>query len=339
MSRKPIQVLRGLSVLPGAAVSVLAVNRALHSALGLYLEQAHTILVLVDRQCRPTAVNPAFERLRQWSPAARSLKDLVLPAYWELFAQAIASAQDSRDAVLEQVDFGVADRAIQCDCIFVAAGGGSTLIVAEPTQPDIDLVSANVQLADELDSARAALELKTAELRAVVVQADELAHTDSLTLLPNRRSIIADLQRQVTYAERYETPLAISMLDLDGFKGVNDGLGHAVGDKVLVTVARGLRDRIRHPDEIGRYGGDEFLVVLPNSTALAASQQASRLCHYVRTTPLAVDDGATTRLTLSVGITHLKHGDDDWHSLLERADRALYEAKHQGGDRWLILES
>ena len=115
--------------------------------------------------------------------------------------------------------------------------------------------------------------------------------------------------------------------------------GHAAGDKVLVTLARGLRDRIRQPDEIGRYGGDEFLVVLPNSTAVAASQQASRLCQYVRSTPLSLADGPATGLTLSVGITQLKHGDDDWHTLLERADRALYEAKHQGGDRWLILES
>jgi len=173
----------------------------------------------------------------------------------------------------------------------------------------------------------------------VLVQAEELAHTDSLTLLPNRRAIIADLQRQVTYAERYETPLAISMLDLDGFKEVNDQLGHSAGDKVLAAVARGLRERMRHPDVIGRYGGDEFLVILPNSTAVAASEQALRLCEYVRTTPLAPLSAPATRLTLSVGITHFKPGDDDWHKLLERADRALYEAKRQGGDTWLILES
>jgi diguanylate cyclase (GGDEF)-like protein len=331
--------MRGMSWLTESPSSSALVKRALSEGFGALLESAHTLAVLIDEQGQPVAANPAFGRLRQVLPSARYLAELVLPAHRLLLEQAIASAHSSRQVILEQIGFDVPNRVIHCSCAIVAAGRGATLILAEPTLPESDLVAANAQLADELGAARAALELKTAELHAVLAQADELAHTDSLTLLPNRRSIIADLQRQVTYAERYETPLAVSMLDLDGFKAINDQLGHSVGDRVLGFVARGLRDRIRQPDQIGRYGGDEFLVILPNSTSVAASEQASRLCQYVRSTSLSLVDGMAMRLTLSAGITHLKPGDDDWRTLLERADRALYEAKRQGGDRWLILES
>jgi diguanylate cyclase (GGDEF)-like protein len=324
---------------PGSTTSPVLVNRALRQALGHYLESADTITVLIDAKGRPEAANPAFERLGPRRLSLDSLFEMVLPAHRQALEEAIAAAHSSHEAVLEQFDLAVEGRTIPCDCIVVEAGRQSTLILAEPLRRDLELPPTDSDLAQELGATRAALELKSAELRAVMVQAEELAHTDSLTLLPNRRSIIADLQRQVLYAERYETPLAVSMLDLDGFKAVNDQLGHAAGDQVLVAVASGLRDRIRQPDEIGRYGGDEFLVVLPNVAASAASQQAERLCQYVRSADLPGVDAPATRVTLSAGITQFKRGDDDWHTLIERADRALYEAKHQGGDRWLILES
>jgi diguanylate cyclase (GGDEF)-like protein len=315
------------------------VNRAVRRGLDHLLAHGHVIVVLVDEQGRPAAANPAFERLRQRSPSAGSLTELVLPGHHKRLADMIALAHGSRSAIREQVNFGVPGAIVRCDCVALPVGRGATLIVAEPALQDSELIDTNARLEDDLAAVRAALDLKAAELQAVVAQADELAHTDSLTLLPNRRSIIADLQHQVTYAERYNTPLAITMLDLDGFKAVNDQLGHSVGDQVLGSVARGLRDRIRQPDVIGRYGGDEFLVILPNSTGAAASEQASRLCQFVRSTPLPPIEGFVTRLTLSAGITHFSPGDDDWRALIDRADRALYEAKRQGGDRWLILES
>jgi diguanylate cyclase (GGDEF)-like protein len=302
------------------------------------MEQAHTLVVLIDDHGRPTAANPAFERLHQWLPSAQRIDELVLPADRPRLGHLIAAAHNSRSAARQQIEFGLPDNVIRCNCLAVAAGRAATLILAEPALPYPDLLAVNADLADQLGHARSALDRKTAELQAVLAQADELAHTDSLTLLPNRRSIIADLQRHVTYAERYETPLAVSMLDLDGFKNVNDEFGHAAGDKVLISAAHGLRDRIRQPDQIGRYGGDEFLVILPNSIAMAASEQASRLCQYVRSTSFSLVEGPAARLALSVGIAQFSSG-QDWRALLDRADRALYEAKRQGGDRWLILES
>jgi diguanylate cyclase (GGDEF)-like protein len=130
----------------------------------------------------------------------------------------------------------------------------------------------------ELRSAKRILNIKETELKAVIAQADEVSHTDSLTYLPNRKQIIGDLQREVIFSDHYGTPLTISMLDVDYFKRINDTYGHAVGDEVLRRLASEMRDHIRYPDTIGRYGGDEFLIVLPHSTLKAAAQQAERLC-------------------------------------------------------------
>jgi GGDEF domain-containing protein len=119
------------------------------------------------------------------------------------------------------------------------------------------------QIAAELQETRRALAVREAELKAVIAQADEVAHTNALTFLPNRRQIIGDLQREVIFSEHYVTPLSISMLDLDNFKEINDTYGHIIGDEVLKDLTTILRQSIRYPGTIGRYGGDEFLLVFP----------------------------------------------------------------------------
>jgi diguanylate cyclase (GGDEF)-like protein len=180
--------------------------------------------------------------------------------------------------------------------------------------------------------------VKEKELQAVLAQADEVSHTDALTFLPNRKSMQAELQRQVTYAERYGTPLSISMIDVDNFKHINDTFGHAAGDQVLRFIASEMRDRIRQPDLIGRYGGDEFLVILPNTTAGAAGEQAGRLCQQVAATPVIVGKDLIG-VHLSIGITQYQPNTDDWKSLLERADQAMYQAKRNGRGQWAIIKA
>jgi diguanylate cyclase (GGDEF)-like protein len=175
---------------------------------------------------------------------------------------------------------------------------------------------------------------KQIEMEAVLAQAEEVAHVDPLTFLPNRRTIIKDLQSEVMRAERYHSLFSISVVDIDNFKSINDSYGHPVGDEVLRHVALQLRDSIRHPDVVGRYGGEEFIILLPNSDKDAAAEQATRLGREIRSKVMRSKDH-DIHVTISIGIAQFRIGEDSWHSLLKRADNAMFEAKNQGRDRWV----
>lgn len=189
----------------------------------------------------------------------------------------------------------------------------------------------------EYQKTKRALEIREIEVRAILAQAHELANTDVLTFLPNRRKIISSLQEEVIRSNRYGTPLSVSILDLDHFKRVNDTHGHTAGDEVLRSVAARLREHIRHPDMIGRYGGEEFLIVLPNSELQAAAEQASRLCQHIRNMRIDANQHVLS-VTISIGIAQFRIKQETWEGFLHRADEALYQAKELGRDRWVVAE-
>ncbi|MCC6567644.1 MAG: GGDEF domain-containing protein [Anaerolineales bacterium] len=193
-------------------------------------------------------------------------------------------------------------------------------------------------LEDEVRRIRRTLEIKEIELKAVLAQSHEISNTDALTFLPNRRKIIVDLQEEVIRAARYNTPLSISMVDIDHFKQVNDTYGHAAGDEALRTIAARLREQIRHPDTIGRYGGEEFLIVLPNSELNAAQEQASRLCNHIRNLQVEAAKQKLISMTVSIGVAQYKNGQEDWEQFLHRADIAMYAAKNGGRNGWKATE-
>ncbi len=295
-----------------------------------------TCVALLDSAGRILIANPAFEALQRTAPGSRSIFDLVLPAGKDQLHSLLKGLNPRQPSAELQLDFRSEAEPLRCNCRLNQLPGGILLYV-ELASAGAEAGNDDHQLRAELEDARTALANKTVELQAVIAQADELAHTDALTFLPNRRLIVTQIQREVTRAERYSWPLTVSMLDLDTFKLVNDKYGHAAGDSVLRTVSRELRAHIRQPDEIGRYGGDEFLVILPNSGASAATEQAARLCEQVRSMRLTIHD-EPVRLTLSVGIAQLRRRAEDWQGLLDRADHALYEAKAAGGNCWKISE-
>ncbi len=189
----------------------------------------------------------------------------------------------------------------------------------------------------ELKKAKRALEIKEIELKAVLAQAHEIKNTDVLTYLPNRRKIIVDLQEEVIRSARYGMPLSISLVDIDHFKQINDTYGHLIGDDVLRNLAARLSGQIRSPDTLGRYGGEEFLIVLPNSESKAAVEQASRLCQYIRAMQVESNDHSLS-ITISIGIAQYRHGLENWEQFLHRADMALYKAKDNGRDQWAVAE-
>ena len=159
------------------------------------------------------------------------------------------------------------------------------------------------------------------------------ANNDSLTGLPNKRATDDTLKRMVAQANRSLTPLAAAMLDLDHFKQINDRFGHAKGDEVLAAVGAALRSCLRASDFAGRFGGEELLVLLPETTA----QEALALTERIRDMVASIRvQGVERAITVSIGVADLVQHGGDASGLLRQADRALYAAKARGRNRVVI---
>ncbi|KIC46140.1 diguanylate cyclase [Tateyamaria sp. ANG-S1] len=181
----------------------------------------------------------------------------------------------------------------------------------------------------------------TDALRDTVKSGIEAAVIDPLTGLHNRRYAMPHLSRIAERAARTGKPYAVMVADMDHFKRINDTMGHAAGDAVLIETARRLRENLRAVDLIARIGGEEFLIVLPGAGLSNARKAAKRLCNIIEATPFDVPDQATqVNATMSIGMTvvdpargaktSVPHTPE---TLLDRADRALYGAKAEGRNR------
>jgi diguanylate cyclase (GGDEF)-like protein len=176
-------------------------------------------------------------------------------------------------------------------------------------------------------AAHAVVALENARLHGMV---ERQALVDGLTGLANRRAAADALHGEAARAERLQTPLSVVLADLDGFKDVNDAYGHAVGDEVLRAFADVLRETLRESDVAGRWGGEEFLLLLPGADLGGAIQLAERvrLGLAARRIPSAPD----LRVTASFGVAEYS-GEYNSEQLVATADSALYEAKRAGKDR------
>jgi len=132
-------------------------------------------------------------------------------------------------------------------------------------------------------------------------------------------------------AERFQHALSVLMVDIDSFKAVNDNWGHSVGDRVICAVAEACRVRVREGvDTVARLGGEEFVVILPETTATNARLVAESLRQAVQNQQVANDDGERVPFTVSIGVAALGTGGDSFEQLLNHADKALYKAKQTG---------
>jgi two-component system cell cycle response regulator len=171
-------------------------------------------------------------------------------------------------------------------------------------------------------------------LRASVAQTIEMAVTDGLTGLHNRRYLDSHLQTLFDRAVARRRPLSVMITDLDRFKAVNDTYGHDGGDDVLREFASRLRRNVRGIDLACRYGGEEFVVVMPDTEGIVAEKVAERIRAEIARLPFPIGkDGKTIEVTVSVGVSSVLKGPDSVQALMKRADLALYEAKSGGRNR------
>lgn len=211
------------------------------------------------------------------------------------------------------------------------------------------LESAFNRMLDRLDAERkehmAALEATNKSLETQVVQRTEelaaanqyleqLVRTDPLTGVANRRHFTEQAQQEIERARRNAQPLSLLMIDLDHFKYINDDHGHAMGDEVLRNFSATVRNPLRTTDLVARIGGEEFVVLLPNTALPGAQEVAQRILDAVRCQVLSCENGLL-HYTTSIGVANLHEGEASYETLLSRADKALYRAKSTGRNQAL----
>ena len=167
------------------------------------------------------------------------------------------------------------------------------------------------------------------EMRRVLLRESHMAREDALTQMPNRREFHDRGQQAFAQAQRQGAPFTAVFIDLDRFKEVNDSMGHGIGDTLLVTVARVIREQVRASDISGRLGGDEFALLLPNMNAQAASSYVEGL----RKRLLAAMKEKGWPVTFSIGVASYKVAPQDYDLLIKQADALMYEVKRGGRDR------
>ncbi len=163
------------------------------------------------------------------------------------------------------------------------------------------------------------------------------AITDELTGVYNRRGLFELGRREVERSRRYHHNLSAILFDIDHFKQVNDHYGHAVGDQVLAALGKICYSSVREVDIVGRYGGEEFVVLLPEVDLIVAKQVAERLRSVIGQIIVALDEQEELRLTVSLGVASLAENDSDLDALLNRADDAMYAAKNAGRNRVIVM--
>lgn len=220
--------------------------------------------------------------------------------------------------------------------------GIATITPAERSQIANKHVSINVQTATDYDLVKKIVFLFSvvlitslfwgAKLKKANKKLEVQSITDHLTGLSNRADLNHRLIKEIERSKRYKRAFSVIIMDLDHFKKVNDNFGHLMGDKILVAFARIAKANTRTLDTVGRWGGEEFLILCPETGMDHATILANRICNAVRTHPF---ESSRTH-TISAGVATLRT-DDTIDTLLHRADDALYQAKNSGRDRACVL--
>jgi two-component system cell cycle response regulator len=334
-----------------ARVKSLVRLKMLSDELRLRAETARTIGVdgTSAREDEPASILLVDGRANSQERIARALRPVAdVSAMSDPQAAIFEAAEGSYDLIIVNSNFDDYDPLRLCSQIrslersrfipvlLVVDAGGEAMVVRalelgvndyilRPIDPNELLVRCLTQIRRKRYNDR---------LRESVNQTIELAVTDALTGLNNRRYLDKHLKLLFDRAAARGRPLSVCITDIDRFKSVNDTYGHDAGDEVLKEFAARVRSTVRGADLACRYGGEEFVVIMPDTSPETAAAVAERLRHVVESEPFVLrQSGAALTVTASLGISSSIYGATSAEELVKQADRALYEAKHGGRNR------
>jgi diguanylate cyclase (GGDEF)-like protein/PAS domain S-box-containing protein len=309
----------------------------------LAFENAHIGMTLVDLEGRFLKLNPQICEMFGYSRdelEGKYVNEVTHPDYHNVtptFIQQAASGLKDH-AEFEKLYIHKNGSLVwgQVSSSLVRDGAGIPLYFISHVQD----ITARKQAESELLKLRESLETANRDLQTALIREQELSHTDVLTGINNRRYLLELAEQKFAVASRYEQPLAVMMFDIDHFKNINDTFGHAIGDQMLKSVTQIACAELRSADVIGRYGGEEFIVLLPVTTAQQAGLVAERIRADVAALRVPTEKGDAA-VTLSIGIIEMDHAAqaESVDEMFQRVDRAMYTAKQAGRNRVEIFIS
>lgn len=276
----------------------------------------------LTRRCRPDVI----------------ILDSIIP-YGHIRQEAVMSMRHLLRFQNEQAFIILAREEDQAAAVYALQEGASDYLLMDQVQHDpvylyraIKNAVQRKQLEREFARTVELLRQRNGELEMLNQQLWKLSHTDELTGYFNRRHIVSRMEEEISRGLRYEMPLSVVLADIDHFKRINDTFGHLIGDRALQTIADLFRSKLRESDLIGRFGGEEFLLILPHTDLAGAEAFCHRLRDHVEKHPLQLSDQSIT-MTASFGVSTLSPEVDTSQKLLRIADRNLYRAKYLGRNR------
>ena len=221
--------------------------------------------------------------------------------------------------------------------IMLTASTESRHLVSAFQSGALDYITKPYRVPELLARVKTHLQLKKyrEQLQKALSDLEQLVITDALTGIPNRRHLFECAAKQLQQAKLHQRPLSLLMLDVDHFKKINDNYGHAVGDEVLKLVANNLEKSLRQEDCLSRFGGEEFVAILPNTDIEEAIVIGERVRLNLAELSILAQNHRFN-ITISLGISALKPDDKNIDDLLKRADDALLEAKRSGRNRYVV---
>jgi len=245
---------------------------------------------------------------------AATEKELLGNTVFEKLPQ--SAAQEVIDAIQEATDIG--------------SSFGRQIYIDTPDGGLWFELSVSIKNNETIDNTYIVLSRNITDRKKLEIKLLKLSNYDSLTNLYNRRVFEEKLALEIIRANRYKHSLSLCMLDIDYFKNVNDSYGHQKGDEVLMEVSKLIKSTLRDIDFCGRYGGEEFVIVLPETSSSEAKEFAERLRSKISNEVFILDNKEKFNITISAGISEISEKSNSLESLIKLADLAMYHAKNSG---------